>query len=57
MDFGRIDVGLTSCIAISFAFDGLVDLKIIPERSRVTMYVANNIIKIFLYSKCIANYR
>lgn len=32
-----IDASLTSCIATSFFFNGLVDLKIIPERNIFTL--------------------
>ena len=36
-----IDASLTSCIATSFFFNGLVDLKIISERNTFTLYVFN----------------
>lgn len=32
-----IDVGLTSCVAISFLFNGLIDLQWISEKARSTM--------------------
>ena len=37
MDVGRIDASLTSCIAISFLFDALVDAKLVPEREFGTL--------------------
>jgi hypothetical protein len=35
--FAKLDGSLTSCIAVSFVFDGLVDLRIIPERNKYTL--------------------
>lgn len=35
--FARLDGSLTSCIAVSFVFDGLVDLRLIPERNKYTL--------------------
>lgn len=39
LDLLKADESLTSCIALSFAFNGLIDLKLIPERSYITWYV------------------
>jgi len=36
----RIDMALTSCIAISFGFNGLIDLKWMKERSYYSWYVS-----------------
>lgn len=35
-----VDASLTACIAISFAFNGLVDLGIIKERKPYSVYVS-----------------
>ena len=37
VDVVKIDGGLTSCIAISFLFNALVDARLIPERAFGTM--------------------
>lgn len=39
LDFARVDCSLTSCIAASFAFNGLVDLKLVSERSYISWQV------------------
>jgi len=33
IDLAKLDAGLTSSIAISFLYNGLIDLKILPERA------------------------
>ena len=37
VDIVKIDCSLTSCIAISFLFNALVDARLIPERAFGTM--------------------
>ena len=39
MTFLRLDGSLTSCIGISFLFNGLIDLRVISERGLYTWYV------------------
>ena len=33
IDVGKLDGGLTSSIAISLLYNGLIDLKVLPERA------------------------
>ena len=35
--WSEIDGSLTSCIALSFLYDGLIDARLIPERSPYTL--------------------
>ena len=37
VDVAKIDGSLTSCIAISFLFNALVDTKLLPERAFGTL--------------------
>jgi hypothetical protein len=37
IDAAKVDISLTCCIAISFAFDGLISLKLMSERSYSTV--------------------
>lgn len=37
IDAAKIDASLTSCVAVSLAFNGLIDLKLLSERSYATM--------------------
>ena len=38
-DVAKIDVSLTTCIAISFLFNALIDARLVPEREYGTLYV------------------
>lgn len=47
--FGVLDVGLTSCIGLSFTFNALVDWRIIDEESRKTKMVLICVLRTLIF--------